>query len=506
MAMSSTIRELLERGEQEAPAISAPGRRSLTYGELRHHVGSTVAVLNSLGVGRNDRMALVLPNGPEMACAFVAFAAGATTAPLNPAYREEEFGFYLAGLQPKLLVVPVGTRGPARAVARKRGIPVAELRPCAGSGAGLFALTGEPGPKPRLGGYAEPQDVALLLHTSGSTARPKMVPLTHLNLCTSAANVVKSLSLVPEDRCLNIMPLFHIHGLTAAVLGSLAAGASVCCTSGFSAVSFFARMKEANPTWYTAVPTMHQGILGRVRGNREVIDEGRLRLIRSSSASLPPQVMHALEDTFRVPVIEAYGMTEAAHQIASNPLPPRARKPGTVGVAAGPEVSIMDEEGRLLPPARIGEVVVRGPNLTTGYQGEPESTAAAFTDGWFRTGDQGSIDDEGYLQLTGRLKEIINRGGEKFSPLEVDEVLIGHPAVAQAVTFAVPHKKLGEDVAAALVLETGVAMTEREIRDYLRHRLADFKVPRRIIILEEIPKGPTGKLQRIGLAEKLGLP
>jgi acyl-CoA synthetase (AMP-forming)/AMP-acid ligase II len=347
--------------------------------------------------------------------------------------------------------------------------------------------------------------VALVLHTSGTTSRPKIVPLTQRNVCASAVHVAESLSLTASDRCLNVMPLFHIHGLIAAVLASLAAGGTVVCAPGFNALKFFSWMDDARPSWYTAVPTMHQAILARADRNRDAIVRNPLRFLRSSSASLPPQVMKSLEETFGAPVIEAYGMTEAAHQMAANPLPPRARKPGSVGVAAGPEVAIMDEAGRILPAGEIGEVVIRGPNVTPGYQNNPSANAAAFTSGWFRTGDQGAFDDEGYLRLTGRLKEIINRGGEKISPREVDEVLLDHPAVAQAVTFGMPHEKLGEEVGCALVLKEGSKASEGEIREYASRRLADFKVPRRVLFLEEIPKGPTGKLQRIGLAEKLGL-
>jgi acyl-CoA synthetase (AMP-forming)/AMP-acid ligase II len=311
--------------------------------------------------------------------------------------------------------------------------------------------------------------------------------------------------LTPDDVCLNIMPLFHIHGLIAATLSSLAAGSSVVCTPGFNALKFFNWFEEANPTWYTAVPTMHQAILARAERNMDVIRRGRLRFIRSSSSSLPPQVMEALEKTFCVPVVESYGMTEAAHQMASNPLPPAARHSGSVGIAAGPDVRTMDENGTLLPAGALGEVVIRGRNVTLGYETNPEANAKAFINGWFRTGDQGVIDEAGYLRLTGRLKELINRGGEKISPLEIDTVIMDHPAVAQVVTFAVPHSMLGEDIAAAVVLREGASCDERELRSFVGSRVADFKVPRKIVFLAEIPKGATGKLQRIGLAEKLGL-
>ncbi|TDJ46509.1 MAG: AMP-dependent synthetase [Gammaproteobacteria bacterium] len=504
MSEVKTITDLLQAGADAAPAIRAPGRPQLSYAGLRRQVGQTIARLNALGIGRNDTVAIVLPNGPEMAGAFVSIAAGATTAPLNPAYKQAELEFYLADLQARLLVVQAGVETPARAAADRLGIPVATLSFDVDQPAGVFELSGAAGVAGD-GGPVGGDDIALVLHTSGTTSRPKIVPLSQQNVCASAGNCAASLALTADDRCLNVMPLFHIHGLIAAVLASLRVGASICCTPGFNALQFFALMREFTPTWYTAVPTMHQAILARSARNRDVIDAVQLRLIRSSSASLPPQVMAELEATFGAPVIEAYGMTEAAHQMACNPLPPRERKPGTVGVAAGPELAIMDAEGSLLPVGTTGEVVIRGPNVTAGYRNNDEANAAAFTQGWFRTGDQGVLDEAGYLRLTGRLKEIINRGGEKISPREIDEVLLDHPAVAQVVTFAVPHAKLGEDVAAAVVLHTGADASEQDMRTFVAQHLADFKVPRKILFVDEIPKGPTGKLQRIGLAAKLGL-
>jgi acyl-CoA synthetase (AMP-forming)/AMP-acid ligase II len=500
----TTFEELLRRGDDNDPALGAPGRPALTYAQLRAHVGRTVERLNALGIGRNDAVAIVLPNGPEMASAFVAIGAAATTAPLNPAYRHDEFRFYLEDLDAKLLVVDQGSTSPALDVARELGIDVATLTFDASQPAGLFELEGTER-EPCGDGFAGTDDIALVLHTSGTTSRPKIVPLSQRNVCASAANVAASIALTRADRCLNIMPLFHIHGLIAAVLASLDAGASVHCTPGFNALHFFRWLEEVHPTWYTGVPTMHQAILARAGRNEGAARAAGLRLIRSSSASLPPQVMLALEETFGAPVIEAYGMTEAAHQMACNPLPPRDRKPGSVGISAGPDVAIMDEQGELLPPGTVGEIVIRGPNVTAGYKNNEAANTTAFTNGWFRTGDQGLMDDDGYFRLTGRLKEIINRGGEKISPREVDEVLLDHPAVAQVVTFAMPHPKLGEDVAAAIVLAEGAEADEKSIRAFAAERLADMKVPRKIVFLDEIPKGATGKLQRIGLAEKLGL-
>lgn len=508
MTEPRTVRALLNTGLSEAIAIGAPDRPSLTYEGLREHVDRTVVRLNEIGIGRGDRVGIVLPNGPEMASSFVSIAAGATTAPLNPGYRRAEYDFYLGDLGAKALVVEEGSESEAIDSARELGIAVIELRVPEGAPAGVFDLvgqgesTGAPAAEP---GPAEADDVALVLHTSGTTARPKIVPLRHRNVCASAGNIRTTLRLTPEDRCLNVMPLFHIHGLMAPVLSSLSSGGEVVCTPGFNALKFFGWLDEVEPTWYSAVPTMHQAILARAARNPESVERAKLRLIRSSSSSLPPQVLQELEATFGVPVVEAYAMTEASHQMTCNQLPPGERRAGTVGTASGPEVAVMNDAGDLLEPGEIGEIVIRGPNVTVGYENNPEANTKAFTNGWFRTGDQGAMDEDGFFSLTGRLKEIINRGGEKISPKEVDVVLMDHPAVRQVVTFAVPHEKLGEEVAAAVVLREGAQAEPVEIREFAAERLANFKVPRTVLILDEIPVGPTGKLRRIGLAEQLGL-
>ena len=488
-------------------AIGAPGRPWLGGAGLCALAERTRQALNGVGIGRGDRVGIVLPNGPEMATCFVGVAAACTAAPLNPAYTADEFDFDLSDLKPRAIILLDGDATPARAVAQRLSIPIMGLQPQADAAAGLYALQTSdlPAAAASQPGAAGPDDMALVLHTSGTTARPKIVPLTNRNLAASAGHIAASLALGPADVCLNVMPLFHIHGLVAAVLSSLRAGGGVCCTPGFNAFKFGEWLQDVHPTWYTAVPTMHQAILMRMRAHPERARAAGLRLIRSSSASLPPQVMQELEEVFGSPVVEAYGMTEAAHQMASNPLPPRARKPGAVGLAAGPELAVMADDGAILPQGSIGEVVIRGPNVTVGYAGNPEANARAFANGWFRTGDQGRFDDEGYLFLTGRLKEQINRGGEKISPLEVDVVLLDHPSVAQVVTFGVPHAKLGEEVGAVVVLHPGASATEQDIRDFCATRLAPYKVPRHILLRDDIPKGATGKVQRIGLAAKLGL-
>lgn len=492
------------RDHSDSPALLAPERQAITYSELASEVERVAGQLAGLGIHPEHRVALVLPNGPETAAAFLAVASCATCAPLNPAYRTDEFAFYLSDLNVRAVIVEADSESPVVEAACLQGVEVLRIAPVPGGAAGSFEFVGvaSSSTAPHFG---RAEDVALILHTSGTTARPKIVPLTHANLCASAKNVRDSLHLTAADRCLNVMPLFHIHGLIAGTLASIAAGASVVCPPAFSAPDFFTWLKLSVPTWYTAVPTMHQAILARAAENAEVIQERPLRFIRSSSAALPPQVLRELEAAFHAPVVEAYGMTEATHQIACNPLPPAVRKPGTVGIAAGPEIAIRSDDGRLLPPGEVGEIVIRGPNVTLGYANNPNANAEAFPDGWFRTGDQGRLDHEGYLTITGRLKEIINRGGEKIAPREIDEVLLDHPAVAQAVTFPAPHVQLGEEVAAAVVLRAGRSATEAELSDFVGERLAYFKVPTRLLIVDEIPRGATGKIQRITLARTLGL-
>jgi acyl-CoA synthetase (AMP-forming)/AMP-acid ligase II len=473
-----TIPALLERAATLSPdriALAAPARDAIDFRALVSHVEAAARQLGAMGIARNDRVALVMRNGPAMASAFVAVACAAACAPLNPRLRADELEFSLSDLAARAVIVEAGVDSPARSVARDRGLDVIELavEPDHGAGSSRCGPTRHAG----HGRPARADDIALLLHTSGTTSRPKLVPLMHRNLTASALAVARTLALDADDRCLGVMPLFHIHGLVASLLAPLAAGSSVVCAPDISAASFFACLDAFRPTWYTAVPTMHQAILDHASEAGEIAARSRLRFIRSSSAPLPETVRAGLESLFRAPVIEAYGMTEAAHQVASNPLPPGERKPGSVGRAAGAEAAIVDDAGLPLAPGQRGEVVIRGPSLMAGYANAAAPLSERVADGWFRTGDEGYLDEEGYLTLTGRLKEIINRGGEKVSPREIDDALAAHPAVAQAIAFAVPHEALGEDVAAAVVLRPDAAASERQLRDWLFERLADFKVP-----------------------------
>lgn len=499
--MVTNLLDLYSDEIEDPIALMGPDLQPTTYGDLKQQICRTGSAMRAHGLSGDSTVAIALPNGPLVASVFLSVSPWCTAAPLNTAFKADEFEYYLRDLEASALVVEAGSDLAVVNVARDLKIPVLEVTQSAY--AGLFHIEHIDSDE-----VAVPRDgdaIALILHTSGTTSRPKMVPLSQANLCASAHHIASTLALCGDDRCLNIMPLFHIHGLMAPILASISVGASVFCTPGFDALRFYSWLRDVQPTWYSAVPTMHQAILARASRNSDIVRSHQLRFIRSSSASLPPQVMSALEKTFSVPVIEAYAMTEAAHQMCSNPMPPLERKPGSVGMAAGPEVAVAGEAGQLLEVGRVGEVVIRGPNVTAGYLKNDAANKSSYVNGWFRTGDQGVLDEDGYLRITGRLKEIINRGGEKISPLEIDEVLLDHASVAQACTFAVPHERLGEDVAAVIVLEEGSIAEATEIRQFVRSRLADFKTPKQIYFRDEIPKGPTGKVQRIGMAEALNI-
>ena len=488
----------------EAPALLAPGRAALSYGALYRHIETMGRRLRALGIGRQDRVAIALPNGPELPVAILGVASSAVCAPVNPAFAAEEVAGYFADLHPRAVIVPAGIDSPARRAALSGGIRVIELSIASDAEAGLFALAGEEG-HARSDKPARADDTALLLPTSGTTSRPKIVLQRHAGICASAYAHGAALALGENDRCLNVLPLFHGHGLTGTVLASWAAGASVVCTPGFDVNSFAGWLSTFQPTWYSAVPTMHQAVLAQGRHTGEQLARHRLRFVRSSSASLPPSIFAELERTFESPVIEWYGMTEVTSSpIACNPLPPHRRKAGSVGRPVALDVAIMRDDGTPLAGGQTGEVVVRGTSVTKGYDANLRATEAAFTGDWFKTGDLGYFDEDGYLFLVGRIREMINRGGEKVAPQEIDEVLLQHPAVAEVVTFAVPHATLGEDVASAVVLRPHAVATPKDIRQFASGRIAEFKIPRQVLFVPEIPKGPTGKVQRIGLAAKLG--
>ena len=489
-AVPSTLLGLTRMAPGRHVAVVLPEQNiRVTYADLREQVESLADALAFAGIRRGDRVGIALPNGLPAIVAFLAAARVGTDAPLNPAYKEDEFRFYLDDTNAKILLVPPAGADEARRAAGDR-IPVLIIDM---DGAGRVFLADSTGRKPVVPPSVD--DVALILHTSGSTGRPKRVPLAHKNLSISAQNVARGYALTGDDVSMCVMPLFHVHGLVASTLATLHSGGTIVVPAKFNPLSFWRTAKEHGVTWYSAVPTIHQLLLARAdpKAARPAGTE-RLRFIRSCSASLPPQVMRGLEAAFGAPVLEAYGMTEAAHQMASNPLPPAARKAGTVGLGTDVRISILDETGAHLSAGERGEVVIKGPNVITGYENNPEANAKSFVDGWFRTGDRGFLDADGYLTLVARIKELINRGGEKISPREIDEVLLAHPSVAEAVCFGVPHPMWGEEVEAAVVVRAPIESAE--LVDYCRERLSDFKRPKRIHITDTIPRTATGKIQR----------
>jgi acyl-CoA synthetase (AMP-forming)/AMP-acid ligase II len=492
----NSLLELLQVAPHNATAVILPeaGIR-VSYGSLREQVLTMADGLAAAGIEREHRVASVLPNGLPAIVSFLAASIAGTAAPLNSGYRQEEFSFYLEDTAARILLCPPDGAEEARRAAQGK-IPAYSVQM---DEKGFVRLLDVPR-NGRQTAPLKPDDIALVLHTSGSTGRPKRVPIRHSNLLASAHNIVRTYGLLPNDVALCAMPLFHVHGLVASTVSTFLSGGAVVAPGKFNPLSFWRTVRDHRVTWYSAVPTIHQLLLSRAGGERPAGAEG-LRFIRSCSAALPSEMMRSLESVFGVPVLEAYGMTEASHQMCSNPLPPGARKAGSVGPGTGVNVSIVDSDGNHLAAGQRGEVVIQGPNVVSGYENNPEANAASFTNGWFRTGDQGVLDAEGYLTLTGRIKELINRGGEKIAPREIDEVLLTHPAVTEAVAFGVPHATWGEEVAAAVVLRE--PQDESAILAYCRERLADFKCPKKLYIVEAIPRTATGKIQRGAVAASL---
>jgi len=506
---SGTLTALLKKAAAAFPArraVSVPGKIQLTHAVLDALVDAAAARLAAdAGVRQGHVVALSFPNTIELVIMFLAvIRARAVAAPLNPAYTQDEFEFYLSDSQSRLLITNAEGNPAAEAAAAKLGLAhsAATLKDAAGpvhlAGLGCAAAANGNATDHKQD-KTEPSDGALFLHTSGTTSRPKGVPLTQANLAASVRNIRSVYLLTEADATVVVLPLFHVHGLLCGLLSSLASGASVALPAAgrFSASTFWADMRAAGATWYTAVPTIHQIILDRHASKPEA-SYPALRFVRSCSASLAPAILEKLEAAFGAPVLEAYAMTEASHLMTSNPLPEDGpRKPGSVGRPVGQELAILDEEGARVAAGQPGEVCIRGANVTAGYKGgDPGANEAAFRFGWFHTGDIGVVDEEGYLHLVGRIKELINRGGEKISPIEVDAVLLGHPAVAQAVSFGVPDDKYGEEINCAVIPREGSPLGEDDVLAHCRRNLASFKVPKKVFIAGDLPKTATGKIQR----------
>ena len=501
LSAPTTLVQLLDGGAPSHPAIRVPDGPNITYESLRSQVHFLADQLNGLGVGHGDTVAISLPNGLESIISLLAVtAAGATAAPLNPAYMADEFRFYLEDTDSRALITSSQGGEEARKVASASTIKIGASIDAEGRVSfSIQEAKLEAQESPVAAGLLGPDDMALKLHTSGTTSRPKRVPLTHANLAISARNVAKTYRLTAEDVSLCVMPPFHIHGLVASTLATFLSGGTVVLPTRFNPLNFWPVVQEHGVTWFSAVPAMHQILVNRARGRKSSGSmpggyQG-LRFIRSCSAPLLATTLVEMEELFGAPVLEAYGMTEAAHQMTSNPLPQAGRRvPGSVGRGTGVSIAIMDQEGMILAPGARGEVVIKGPTVIRGYENNPEANAASFTDGWFRTGDEGIIDSEGYLTLVGRLKELINYNGEKVSPCEIDEVLLAHSSVAEAVSFGLPHPIHGEEPCAAVVLQAPA--TQADLVAHCRKYLTGFKCPKVIHIVDAIPRTATGKVQR----------
>jgi acyl-CoA synthetase (AMP-forming)/AMP-acid ligase II len=486
-----SLRQLIARSDNH-PALVVPQQGTvLSYAGLQQALDRAAGRLAGLGVREGDRVALLAAGGPALIVAFLAVvASGAAAAPLNPALGVAELTAELAGLRVSRLLHDGAAT--AAAAADAAGVPASGM----GLEDGQLRVAGQAG-DPRAGAGG-PDSLALLLHTSGTTSKPKTVPIRQRNLVASTGAVARTYALTGEDVTMCVMPLFHVHGLVATVLATLSTGGTVVLPR-FRPSAFWDEAAECGATWYTAVPTIHARLLAQAQA-RPAPAGSRLRFARSCSAPLPTVLWQRYEDATGVPLVEAYGMTEAAHQMASNPLPPGERRPGTVGLATGIEIAALDDDWRPARPGAEGEVAVRGPSVVDEYLDNPAATQAAFRDGWFRTGDVGKLSADGYLSLVGRVKELINRAGEKISPYEVEDVLLGHPAVAEAAAYPVPDEKYGETVGVVVVVRDGDHAAPRELIAYCADRLAAFKRPARVTIVPEIPKGPTGKIQRRALA------
>jgi len=487
----------------DVEAILAPDRTSLRFAELPSRFTVIRAALNRLGIGRGDRVAIVVPRGPEMAVCYLGVAACATAIPLNPDYTEDEFHRYLQRLGPKWVIVRKGDDHGVRRAAARLGVSVVELIPLESGTAGMFVLEGEASQRPATPEWAGEEDTALILLTSGTTSIGKLMPLKHRHILAFSRGMKAAYGLGASDRGLHVMPMFHGHGLVSALAGTLATGGGVICPPGVDVASIFSHIDRLRPTWFSAAYTILQSILDQIDGYRTIAKDAHLRFIGAGSGRLDARVARALESAFEAPVLARYSTSETG-ALTFNPLPPRVRKPGTAGIPMFNEVRTIDGSGTVLGTNQVGEIVARGPGVFDGYLDDPEANAAGFINGWFRTGDLGYFDPDGYLTVTGRIKDLINRGGEKIGPAEVESVLAGHPAVRQVCVFGIPHPSLGEEVAAAVVPAVGEPASEEAIRTFARARLAPFKVPRRIFFMVSLPLGPTGKIDRGALARMCG--
>ncbi|EGG23828.1 AMP-dependent synthetase and ligase domain-containing protein [Cavenderia fasciculata] len=490
-----------EQGETETKYCN------VSYTQL---IADSITVSNKLtnsGLVKGDVVSIVAINGYSILSTFFGVTFGKfIAAPLNSTYTVEEFKFYLEDMGAKLVFIQSGLKAAVDA-ANELGIKVWELKelPNYETHKMTYSLDGQVIGNDQsvtsipLESQPQENDVALFLHTSGTTSKPKGVPLRHKNIAVSSSNIATTFHLSPQHRSMVVMPLFHVHGLIGVTMSTFFAGGSLVVPLRFSASTFWSDVKQFNVNWYSAVPTIHQILLSMEKNETASPHKGLLHFIRSCSSSLAPTLFESLENCFGCPVVESYGMTEACHQMSSNLLPIDGKRiPGSVGKGTNVQVGTANDNGDLLKQGEVGEICIKGDNVFDGYHNNPTATAENFTkDGWFLTGDIGSIDEDGFITLKGRKKEIINRGGEKISPLEVDNVLLENESIAEAVCFGVPDTKYGEEIWAAVIPKPSCPeLTEEDVKKFLATKIVGFKIPKKIFVTQHFPKTSTGKIQR----------
>jgi acyl-CoA synthetase (AMP-forming)/AMP-acid ligase II len=494
--IGEVIRSHVELRPKQA-AIVGTNFSAISYRMLQDEIDEVRNSLRLAGFDRDAKIAVAIANSAQAARAMIAITCSATSVPIDSKLTVAEVERCLLILRPQAVLVLRNTDSAARTAAEQRGFPIIEA--IVSQDGSLQLVVPRIGPPVPLN-EPDPAAPAFILHTSGTSADPNFVPFSHRNMLAVIERLQTWYELTPQDRCLNVSPVYYSHALTTTLLPPLMTGGSVAFPANPTNVDLSEWFSDLRPTWYSAGPTLHLSVLEKAEARSDALTMHSLRFISTAGAPITANVLQRMQAVLGVPVLEHYGSSETA-QIASNRPPPGPSKPGTVGIPWPDIVAIVGADGRPLPAGHQGVVLVHGPSVTSGYLNAPDLNRSAFVDGWFRTGDIGSIDEQGFLSLHGREKEVINRGSEKISPLEIDQALMSHPGVVQAAAYGVPHPRLGEDVAAAVVLRPGALVSPLELREFLGTKLAAFKVPRRISILDELPKGITGKLLRRRLAE-----
>ncbi len=498
--MKETVRSLLAHSIDRSPgaeAIVAPGRPSLSYAELGRQLDRDHAFLRGAGFGAGARIGVAMPGGAEALAVTAAVARSAACAPLDPDLGVDFLASLMATMRLDAVVVPAGSSSNAASAARRTGVALIRLSTAADGAAGSHALSAEPGRPAASADMPGADDLAFLWHTSGTTGTPKVVPFEQWRVCFDARKRAARRRFDGADRCLVASTMSSAATARVCLLSNLAAGATIIATGDLSAEGLLRSIESLAPTYFLAAPALHRRLLELI-GKQGRPPRHRLRVLYSSFAEQSPQLCADLEAALGVPVTVSYGMTELGG-IAETPLPPETAPPGSVGRPVL-ELVIAGDDGAFLGAGQAGEVWVRGPEVLAAYESPPGANGEAFRDGWFRTGDCGYLDERGFLFLTGRIKDVINRGGVKISPSEVELLLASHPAVREAAVFARRHATLGEDACAAVVFEPGRAVGEAELRRFVRQRLSAARTPTRIVAAATLPRNTAGKLQRTELA------